>query len=105
MRKIKELILSVRLEREYEKDQILELYLNRIPYGNNAHGIQKAAKVYFDKNAKDLSLSEAVILASLPRAPSYYSPYGSHKYTTIAADMTDEAVRSRDIRDITDLRD
>lgn len=104
-RKIKELILAVRLEREYEKDQILELYLNRIPYGNNAHGVQKAAKVYFNKDADELTLPEAVILASLPKAPSYYSPYGSHKYTTIAADITDETIRDRDIRDIADLRE
>jgi len=77
-RKIKELILSLELEIMYSKDDILAFYLNEIPYGSNAYGIQAAAETYFDKDAKDLKLSEAATLAALPRAPTYYSPYGSH---------------------------
>lgn len=77
-RKIKELILSIELEAMYSKDEILTMYLNEIPYGSNAYGVQAAAQTYFGKDAKDLNLEEATLLASLPKAPTYYSPYGSH---------------------------
>jgi len=77
-RKIKELILAIRLESLYSKDQILEFYLNQIPYGSNIYGIESATQNYFHKSAKDLTLTEAAILASLPKAPSYYSPWGNH---------------------------
>jgi membrane peptidoglycan carboxypeptidase len=78
-RKVKELILSVQIERTYSKNEILSLYLNTIPYGSNAYGIEMAALIYFGKNAKDLTLAEAAILASLPQAPSRYNPYGNGK--------------------------
>lgn len=77
-RKLKELILSMQVENAFTKDEILELYLNAIPFGSNAHGIQTAAQLFFSKNVQDLSLSQCALLASLPQAPSYYSPYGSH---------------------------
>lgn len=77
-RKIKELILAVSLERKYSKDEILNFYLNQIPYGSNSYGIEAAAQTYFNKQAKDLNIAESVYLASLPKAPSYYSPYGNH---------------------------
>lgn len=77
-RKIKEVILSIELETKYSKDEILAMYLNQIPYGSNAYGIEAAAQTFFGKNARDLALDEAALLASLPQAPSYYSPYGSH---------------------------
>lgn len=77
-RKIKEVILSLELETKYSKDEILTMYLNQIPYGSNAYGIEAAAQTFFGKSAKELSLDESAILASLPQAPSYYSPYGSH---------------------------
>ncbi len=77
-RKIKEAILAYRIEQIYTKDQILNLYLNIIPYGQNAYGIEAASEVYFGKHASDLTLSEASLLAALPQAPSYYSPWGSH---------------------------
>lgn len=76
-RKIKELVLAVRLEQAYSKNEILELYLNKIPYGNNAYGIQMAAETYFNKNASELTIAESAILAGLPQAPSRYNPYGS----------------------------
>lgn len=72
-RKIKELILSLEIEQIYSKDEILTGYLNQIPYGNNAYGIETAAKIYFDKKASELTLSEAATLAALPQAPSYYN--------------------------------
>jgi len=77
-RKIKELVLAVRLEEEYTKDEILDLYLNQVPYGGNAYGIEAAARVFFDKSAPDLTLNEAALLAALPQSSSYYSPWGSH---------------------------
>lgn len=77
-RKVKELILTIEVEMMFSKDQILGMYLNEIPYGSNAYGVEEAAKTYFGKSAKDINLSEAATLASLPKAPSYYSPYGSH---------------------------
>jgi len=77
-RKIKEVILSVELEQKFSKDEILEMYLNEIPYGSNAYGIQAAAQTFFGKNAKELNLAESALLAALPKAPTYYSPYGSH---------------------------
>lgn len=83
-RKIKELILAIEIEQFYKKDDILKLYLNEIPYGHNAYGIQAAAKTYFDKNAKDLTLSESALLAAMPQAPTYYSPYGQHPDALIA---------------------
>lgn len=78
VRKIKELILSIQVERAYSKDQILEMYLNEIPYGGTAYGIEAAANLYFGKHAKELSLAEASLLAGLPQLPSVYSPYGTH---------------------------
>lgn len=77
-RKIKELILSFQLEKKYSKDEIFELYLNQIPYGSNTYGIESAAQTFFSKHAEDLTLAESALLASLPKAPSYYSPYGAH---------------------------
>jgi len=76
VRKVRELILSIELERIYTKDKILELYLNEIPYGSNAYGIEAAAQTYFGKHASQLTLGEAAALAGMPRAPTYYSPYG-----------------------------
>lgn len=72
-RKIKEAILSVEMELLYTKDEILTGYLNYVPYGLNTYGIEAAAQVYFNKNAKNLTLGESAILASIPRATTYYS--------------------------------
>lgn len=78
-RKIKELILAIEIELKFSKDEILGMYLNEIPYGSNAYGAEAAAQTFFNKHAKDLTLDEATILASLPKAPSRFSPYGSNK--------------------------
>ncbi len=78
IRKIKELILAIQVERTYTKDKILEMYLNEIPYGGTAYGIEAAANLYFGKHASELNLAEASLLAGLPQRPSVYSPYGSH---------------------------
>ncbi len=67
------------IEQRYKKDDILKMYLNEIPYGSNAYGIKVAAKTYFNKDLKDLTVEEAAVLAAMPQAPTYYSPYGTHK--------------------------
>ncbi len=78
-RKIKELILSYKLEKRFSKDEILQMYLNEIPYGSTAYGVEAAAQRYFGKSVRDLNLAECATLAALPQAPSRYSPYGSNK--------------------------
>jgi 1A family penicillin-binding protein len=77
-RKIKEIILSFATEFLYSKSKILEMYLNQVPYGGTAYGIEAAAQTYFGKKAKDLDLAESALLAGLPEAPSTFSPFGSH---------------------------
>lgn len=77
-RKIMEIILAIKIEKKYSKDQILDMYLNVVPYGSNAYGIEAASEIFFRKNAKNLTLDEAAILSVLPRATTYYSPYGEH---------------------------
>lgn len=73
-RKMKELILAVKLEQAYTKEQILEMYLNVIYFGEGAYGIQSASRVYYHKDAWELSLEECATLAGLPQAPSAYNP-------------------------------
>ncbi|MBE7532204.1 MAG: PBP1A family penicillin-binding protein [Ardenticatenaceae bacterium] len=74
-RKIREIILAAEMWQKYDKDTILELYLNEIYYGNRAYGIEAAAQTYFNKSAKDLTLAEASLLAGLPQAPAFWDPY------------------------------
>lgn len=71
-RKVREIILTLELERRYSKDQILEWYLNQIPFGPNIYGVETASKTYFDKESKDVSLAEAAILAAMIQSPSYF---------------------------------
>ncbi|MCE9628479.1 MAG: PBP1A family penicillin-binding protein [Candidatus Vogelbacteria bacterium] len=78
-RKIKEVILSVKLEQTMSKNDILALYLNESPYGGTIYGIEEAAQSFFGKKSKDLTLAEAAYLASLPQSPTYLSPYGKNK--------------------------
>jgi penicillin-binding protein 1A len=73
-RKLKEMVLAVRLEREFSKDEILSLYLNRIYFGEGAYGVQAAARRYFGKDVADLTLAEAAMVAGLPANPSLFSP-------------------------------
>ncbi|MBI2595061.1 MAG: PBP1A family penicillin-binding protein [Candidatus Colwellbacteria bacterium] len=78
-RKVKEGVLAVRLEQYYSKDEILDLYLNHIPYGRNYYGVEAASQAFFNKPAKELTLAEAALVAAIPQAPTYYSPWGDHK--------------------------
>ncbi|MFY0545869.1 transglycosylase domain-containing protein [Brevibacillus sp. H7] len=74
-RKIREALLAIQLELNYSKDEILEMYMNQIYYGHSAYGAQAAAQTYFGKDAKDLTLAESAMLASIPKGPTYYSPF------------------------------
>ncbi len=78
-RKLKEIILSIKLDRELPKDTILQIYLNESPYGGTIYGVEEASLTYFNKKAKDVTITEAAYLAALPQAPTYYSPYGKHR--------------------------
>lgn len=78
-RKFTEAMLAFKLERIFSKEEILYWYLNIVPYGSNAYGIQVAAKTYFGKSARDLTLDEAALLAAIPKATTYFSPYGVHR--------------------------
>jgi len=77
-RKILEIIMAIKIEKHYSKEDILDMYLNEVPYGSNAYGIAIASETFFSKKAKDLTLDEVALLAALPNAPTYYSPYGNH---------------------------
>ena len=77
-RKIKELILAIKLNAYYSKDQILGLYLNEVSYGPNIAGVEEASQAYFGEDVTDINLAQSAVLAALPQAPTYYSPWGTH---------------------------
>ena len=77
-RKIKELILSIELEKMYSKEEILTMYLNQSPYGGRRNGVESAAQTYFGKSAKDLTLAESALLAAIPNNPAVLDPYNSY---------------------------
>lgn len=79
VRKLKEIVLALKLERHFTKDQILETYLNEIPYGGTIYGIEEASKYFFGVSAKDISIAQSAYLAALPQAPTRYSPHGPHR--------------------------
>lgn len=94
-RKLEELALAVQLERNYSKEEILELYLNTIYFGHGTYGVGEASRVYFGKEPKDLDLSQCAMLAGLPQAPSAYDPIshpqeGAKRMTTVLALMAQE---------------
>ena len=83
-RKLKDILIAYQLEHRFTKDEILTLYLNEIPFGGNAYGIESASQLFFGKQARDLDLAESAMLAALPKAPTRLSPYGSHRDELIA---------------------
>ena len=83
-RKVREAVMAIKIEQTYTKDEILDAYLNIVPYGSNAYGIEAASEIYFGKPAKDLTLDEAALLAALPKATATFSPYGTHTNRLIA---------------------
>ena len=100
-RKIKEAILAVEIERKFSKDQIFWMYLNQIPYGSNAYGVEAASQTFFGKQAKNLTLAQAALLASLPKAPSYYSPYNGNRLPEILARKDNALLRMKNLSYIT----
>ena len=81
-RKIQEAFLALQLERQYTKQEILELYMNQIYFGQGAYGVQAAARTYFAKDVKDLTLNECAMLAGIPKSPNYYSPLNNMEAAT-----------------------
>ena len=105
-RKVMEALLALRIEQKYTKQEILEMYMNQIYFGQGAYGVQTASHVYFDKDVQDLSLAQMAILAGLPQSPNYYSPFNNLKaakarqavvlgqmvkYDYLSADQAEEA--------------
>lgn len=94
-RKIRELMLALRIERQFSKDEILQMYLNEVPYGGTTYGVAAAAKAYFNKEPKDLNLTESVVLAGLPQSPTRYSPFGKYPQAYVGR-ATDVVRRMRE---------
>ncbi|MDP2838199.1 MAG: PBP1A family penicillin-binding protein [Candidatus Moranbacteria bacterium] len=78
IRKVREALLAIKIDHAISKEAILDLYLNTVPYGSNTYGVEQAAQMFFQKSARDLSLDESALLAALPNAPTYFSPYKDH---------------------------
>lgn len=102
-RKIKEAVLALSLEYSYSKNDILELYLNIIPYGNNSFGVKKASEQYFGIDPRHLSVAQSAVLAALPQAPSRYNPYGENRYSHLVVELDDSNLGSRVINSEMDL--
>lgn len=94
-RKLKEFMLGCQMERRFTKDELLELYLNWIPFGSNAYGVEQASKAYFGISAEELTLGQSAVLASLPQRPTYYSPYGSHVHTQVSEQVLKDVLAGR----------
>jgi len=86
-RKLKEVILGCQMESHYSKDDLLNLYLNWIPFGQNIYGVGLASRTYFNVPVQDLTLAQSAVLAALPQRPSYFNPYGKHVHTTVSPDI------------------
>src|SRR5258708_4221363 len=84
IRKFKEFILTAEVDSRFTKDQILQMYLNQVPYGGTAWGVEAASEMYFGQKAKDLNLVQSAFLAGLPQSPSYYSPYTGNSKSYVA---------------------
>ncbi len=91
-RKIKEVILSFATEAVYSKSKILEMYLNQVPYGGTAYGVEAASQMYFGKHVQELDIAESALLAGLPEAPTTYSPFGAHP--ELAKQRQEEVIRN-----------
>ena len=100
-RKVREFMLSLRIEKSFTKDEILQMYLNEAPYGGTAVGVASAAQIYFGKEVADLNLTESVFLAGLPQSPSRYSPYAGSNDKAYLPRAKDVARRMREDGQIT----
>jgi len=95
-RKVKELVLSIQVDKRYSKDEILEMYLNDVPYGGTAIGVEAASENYYGKKVKDLDLAESALLAGLPQSPSIYSPFTGNKYYIARSAQILKTMRQQD---------
>ncbi|OIJ11900.1 penicillin-binding protein [Anaerobacillus arseniciselenatis] len=95
MRKTNEVLIAMNIERRYSKQEILEMYLNRIYFGHGAYGIQAASKLYFNKDVSDLTVEEGALLASLPKAPNSYSPFNNIELSKQRRDLTLSVMEQR----------
>lgn len=102
-RKVHEWVLAIKLEQLYTKEQILETYLNEMPYGGSLYGVQAASQAFFGKDAKDVDLAEASYLAAVLQAPTFYSPYGSHR-DALEARRTTVLARMKQLNFITEAQ-
>jgi len=98
-RKIKELLLTVQLEKDYSKDEIMQFYINQIYFGSSAYGAQSAARVYFGKDVQDLNLAECAMLAAIPKSPNYYNPFKNTKAALTRRNLV--LARMRELKYIT----
>jgi penicillin-binding protein 1A len=103
IRKIKEAFLTIQLEKNYSKDEILQLYINQIYFGNGAYGVQAAARIYFNKNAQDLNLAECAMLAAIPKSPNYYNPFKNAKASLARRNLV--LLRMRELGYITEEKE
>jgi penicillin-binding protein 1A len=94
-RKLQEMILALQLERTFSKEEILELYLNQVYYGNGAYGVQVASEAYFDKRVQKLSLAQSALLAGLPQRPTDYNPFRSPEAAKARRDEVLERMREQ----------
>ncbi len=104
LRKVRELMLACQLEQQYDKNELLEMYLNWIPYGLNAYGIEQASRNYFSTSAKDLTLAKSAVLAGLLQRPTYFNPYGSQRYTTVS-DAVKKKINAGEITSVSQIPD
>ncbi len=102
-RKVQEVLLAMWLEHKYSKDQILEMYLNRVYFGSGAYGVEAASRRYFDKPARDVSLSQAALLAGLLKAPSRLSPARDPKAATERGQLVLAAMREQGMINDTEM--
>lgn len=95
MRKTKEVLIAINLERRYSKQEILEMYLNRIYFGHGAYGIQAASELYFNKDIAELTVDEGALLASLPKAPNTFSPFNNPELSKQRRDLVLSVMEQR----------
>lgn len=101
-RKVKEVVLACQLESKFSKEQLLALYLNWIPFGQNAYGVEQASQRYFGHSASGLTLAESSVLASLPQRPSYFNPFGRNVHTSVS-EAVEEAIIAGRITDASQI--
>ena len=101
-RKLKEIIIGCQIEWKYPKDDVLAMYLNWVPFGPNAYGIELASQRYFGHSASGITLAQAAVLASIPQRPTYFNPYGSHVHTS-PTEGTQRRIDAGDIDSADDL--